>query len=25
MKCPPSSIFVDMHVTSQQGSRNIFI
>jgi hypothetical protein len=25
MKCPPSWIFVDMHVTSQQGSRNIFI
>ena len=25
MKCPPYWIFVDMHVTSQQGSRNIFI
>ena len=25
MKCPPSWIFVDMHVTSQQGSRNISI
>ena len=25
MKCPPSWIFVDMHVTSQQGSRNIFM
>jgi hypothetical protein len=23
--CPPSSFFVDMHVTSHQGSRNIFI
>jgi hypothetical protein len=25
MKCPPSSFFVDLHVTSQQGSGNIFI
>jgi hypothetical protein len=25
MKCPPSSIFVDMHVTSQQGSSDICI
>jgi hypothetical protein len=25
MKCPPSWIFGDMHVASQQGSRNIFI
>jgi hypothetical protein len=25
IKCPPSLIFVDMHGTSQQGSRKIFI